>query len=259
MKSSFMKHVNDLIVKSDLVLEVLDARRPTQTRNAALERTVRGKRKRLLLVLNKADLLTKEEAEQKKSEIRADSHTKTIFVSALERDGINLIRREMTTTAKETGKKDFTVGVIGYPNVGKSTLINALAGRGKGRVATSRKAGLTRGIQKVKISDGLYLIDGPGIIPMEEKDEFGLYLVESKNPNQLKDLESAAVRLIQELGKEKVIAFYKLNPEEMADKDEEDLLEEIAKKQNLRMSGGKGDTTRAAREILEAYQKHELK
>jgi ribosome biogenesis GTPase A len=261
MKTGFMKHIMELIKQSDLVIEVLDARHPEKTRNIALEKMTEEMGKKLLMVMNKADLVEKKEAEEKKASLSGKIGEKVIFISALEKDGINMIRREIAQTQKEKEKtgngNEITIGIIGYPNVGKSTLINALAGKGRGRVATSRKAGLTRGITKVKISDGIYLIDSPGIIPKGE-DEFDLFLVESKNPNQLKDIEGTATKLIQQLGKEKIAKAYEIQLEKIDEMDEEELLEEIAKKKGYLRSGGKADYARAARELLEKYQRHEI-
>jgi len=259
MKSGFLKHVNSLITQSDLVIEVVDARRPSETRNYSLEKSVLKNRKNLLIVMNKSDLIEdKKLLEQRKEILSKESRAKVVFISAKERDGINMIRREMGVISQRKTMGDFVVGIIGYPNVGKSTLINALAGKGRGRVATSKKAGLTRGIAKVKVTDGVYLIDSPGIIPMGD-EEFELYLVESKNPNQLKDVDTAAVRLIQMLGKDKVTEFYGIDKETAEQLDEDELLEEIAKKKNLLMKGGKGDPLKGARDLLERYQRHELK
>jgi len=256
MRSGFMAHVTSLIKQSDLVIEVLDARYVDRTRNFNLENTVIEHGKKILLVLNKADLVEeKKELEEKKKKLEKETGGKVIFISALEKDGINMVRREMGNAGDKDG---VTVGIIGYPNVGKSTLINALAGRGRGRVATSRKAGLTRGITKVKITEGIYLIDSPGIIPFKQ-EEYDLFLIDSKNPNQLKEPEMVAVKLIQLLGKEKVGKFYDIDEKITAQKDEEELLEEIAKKRKLLQKGGKGDVAKAAREVLERYQKHELK
>jgi len=84
-------------------------------------------------------------------------------------------------------------------------------------------------------------------------------LVESKNPNQLKDVEGAAVRLIADMGKEKVAKFYGIEPEIAQEKDEEELLEEIGKKRGMLAKGGVGDAGKAARDLLERYQKHEIK
>lgn len=256
MKAGFMRHITSLVRQSDLVIEVLDARYVERTRNFNLENMIKTQGKRLLIVLNKSDLVdNKKILEEKKKELEQIINAKVIFISALEKDGMNMIRREMGNSANKNG---VTVGIIGYPNVGKSTLINSLAGRGRGRVPTSRKAGLTRGITKVKITEDVYLIDSPGIIPFQQ-DEFDLFLVDSKNPNQLKEVENVAVKLIQLLGVEKVAKFYQISEKDSRGKDEEDILEEIAKKRAMLQKGGKGDSAKAAREVLERYQKHELK
>jgi ribosome biogenesis GTPase A len=61
MKSGFLKHVNSLITQSDLVIEVVDARRPQETRNYNLERSVLKNRKSLMIVMNKSDLVDDKE------------------------------------------------------------------------------------------------------------------------------------------------------------------------------------------------------
>jgi len=254
MRTGFLNHVSALVKQSDLVAEILDARYPERTRNERLEKMVLENKKKLVLVMNKADLVTKDEAESRKHNLGEETGMKVIFLSAKEKDGINLLRREIS---ESLGNKAGTVGIIGYPNTGKSSLINALAGRGRGRVATSRKAGLTRGITRVKVSEGWYLLDSPGIIPFGE-DEFDLFLIESKNPNQLKDVAGVALKLIQFMGNERIEKGFKFEKGALEGKDENDVLEAIAKKKRLIGSGGKADEDRAAREILEAYQRHEV-
>ena len=258
MSGGFLTHIANLIKESDIIIEIIDARRPDETRNYQLEKAVKSKRKQLLIVMNKADLVEdKKFLETKKAEISAKARAKVIFVSALERDGMNMIRKEIGMNTDKTVGKDVIIGIIGYPNVGKSTLLNSLAGKGRGRVATSRKAGLTRGLSRVKVTDNVYLIDSPGIIPFKE-EEFNLFLVESKNPNQLIDPELVAIRLIGHIGKEKIIKAYKLDEEKAKDADEDEIIEMIAAKKNMLQKGGVPDYRKGARDLLEKYQRHEL-
>ncbi len=258
MAKGFMQHISSLIKQSNLIIEVLDARYIEKTRNYGLEKAAIEQGKQLLLVMNKADLVEdKKVLEARKAELEKEGKGRVIFVSALEKDGMNMIRREIGMGSQKRNQP-ITIGIIGYPNVGKSTLINSLAGKGRGRVPTSRKAGLTRGITRVKITEDIYLIDSPGIIPFGD-EEFDLFLVESKNANQLKEPETIAVKLIQTLGKEKIGKFYGISEETIAEKDEEELLEEIAKKRNMLTKGGGGDASKAARDVLERYQKHEIR
>lgn len=251
MFKGFMKHINNLIDACDLIFELVDARHPEETRNYIIEKKILKKRKKLIILINKSDLVSKETLEKNKIELKKNINVKILFISGKNKDGINLIRKEINIAKKN---KTITIGIIGYPNTGKSTLINSITGKRKGKVKTSKKAGLTRGLQKIKLSEGTYLIDSPGIIP-KKKEEGILFIVNSKNPNQIKDLEGTAFQLIRELGLEKIKKHFKINEE----CNEENLLELIAKKQNFLLKKAQLDTMKAARYLLEKYQKNELK
>ncbi len=250
MFKGFLKHLNEVVNESDLVFELLDSRFPEKTRNIELERKIKQKKKKLIFIINKADLIRKKEAEEKKREL--EKKAKTIFVSAKEKEGINLLRKEIGLAKKN--KEKITIGIVGYPNMGKSTLINALSGKRKGKTKVSSKAGYTRGMQKIRIGEGIYLIDSPGIIP-KKADEKELFLVNAKNPNQLKDIEGTAYKLMEELGKEKIKNYFEIKKE----LGEEELLEEIAIKKNFFLKKAEPDTMKAARHLLEEYQKNNLK
>ena len=251
MSTPFLQQLGTLINESDIILEILDARFPDKTRNKHVEERIIARGKKLVLVLNKTDLAGKEKIVHVKKELIEKEKLRVVFVSAKERNGIRLLKREISIAGK--GKKELIVGMLGYPNAGKSTLINALSGKGRGKVKTSKKAGFTRGLQRIKISDGIYLIDAPGIIPYNEKDEFELFLVGAKNANQLTDIETVALKLILAIGVSEISTALKINAD-----DEDEVLENLAQKKGWFVSGGKADIKRSARELLEMYQKNEF-
>ncbi len=252
VKEGFLKRVHNVINKADLLLEILDARFPEQTRNNALEETISRKGKKLILVLNKADLISKKKLIKLKNQL--SEFTRTVFLSAKEKKGINLLRKEIGIALSGKG----VIGVIGYPNTGKSSIINALTGRKA--APTSLKAGFTRGEQRIRLTEKIQLIDTPGIIPFEEKDEFKLILTLSKNPNQISDAEYCAEKLIQLLLQDNAKELEKVYGVKISSEiNTEKILEEIALKKNKLIKGGLPDIQNASIQVLMDYQKGKLK
>lgn len=248
MGRGFASRVNRVIWQSDIVIEVVDARFPEETRNSALETKVIESGKKLIVAINKADLVSKERAKRAKRGISKPAVC--VFLSAKDKKGINRIMREIGIAKGKTA----VVGVIGYPNTGKSSLINALKGKKVAR--TSKRAGFTRGEQLVRLNQEVMLVDSPGVIPFGERDEFRLFLVGAKNVQDLSDKEFAALKLIEFIQKN--------NPKELKKKygivgKGEKVLEEIAIKRKKLSTGAVPDLNAAARIILEDWSKGKLK
>ncbi len=155
-------------------------------------------------------------------------------------------------TFLKTGK-EVHVGVIGYPNVGKSSIINMLTGRGAAR--TSPRAGFTRGIQKVKLSDGLLLLDTPGVMSDEDAAE--------SQAKHLKKHATIGVRTYDSTRHPEFIVaeimgehpgLFEEHYEIVAEGDSEVLLETLGKKRNLLLKGGAIDMDRTARIVLKEWQ-----
>ncbi len=173
--------------EADIILEVLDARFPGETRIPELERWATRKGKKIILVVNKVDLVGKERAEEIKKEL--EKEFPTVFVSARRRWGSRKLRRKIRELG---GGKVF---VVGLPNVGKSSVINLL--KGKHVAGTGAHAGFTKGPQLVRISRDIYLVDTPGVFhgPPEKLALLGAY-----NPEKLRDPEEVARRLLEPYG-----------------------------------------------------------
>ena len=241
-----------VVESANLVIEVLDARFPDRTRHRGLETMVREKGKKLLLVLNKADLVKREKADEARARLSAEYPC--VYLSSKAHEGSNMLRGEIE---RLTEGREAKIGVCGYPNTGKSALINYLKGRNV--APSSIKAGFTKGEKLVKLSETIYLIDTPGIIPYEEKDENELVLVGSKNPDQVSDPLAAAEYLLEYVTKENPKAFEDFYGIKVEGKDIERILEEIAyRKRRLRV-GGSPDLDVIGRMVIMDWQKGRLR
>jgi len=249
----FKERVLGVINSSDLILEILDARFPQETRNKALERIAEEKGKQIILVLNKSDLVGKEFAEKTKKELEKEK--RCIFVSPVKRRGIGRLREIIAIEAKRKGRA-ITVGVIGYPNTGKSSIINSLSGRKK--AGTSITAGFTRGEQIIRIGKEARMIDSPGVIPFEERDEVLLAVLSAKSAEKLKDAVSAAEKIIEILKESNPKALEKFYSIQIEEKDSEKIMEEIALKKGRLLKGGIADLEAIAKQIILDWQKGKI-
>jgi len=231
------KRVLKIIRDADVVIEVLDARFPDLTRLPAYETLVKKLGKPLIIVLNKADLVPKEWAEDWKK-ILQKRGAPVVFVSSKMRWGTRILRNTIKDVAP---KFPVIVGVFGYANVGKSSLINILKGK---RVAHAAPIpGWTKGEQLVRISRKIYLMDTPGVIPM--RDPTKLVLIGAYDPNRMEDPELPAEILLRVL--------HSLDPEKWPA-----TIDEYAVKRNFLLKGGMPDTHRAAVELLSKWQKGKI-
>ena len=185
---TFWKHVNEVLREADIIIEVLDARFIDETRNREIEYKVRSSGKKILYVMNKCDLVNIEELKEKSKELQP-----SVFISSKEKLGTTILKKKILELSH--GER-VTVGVLGYPNVGKSSLINALSGRGAAR--TSSESGFTKGLQKVRVDSKILLIDTPGVFPKEEKDIAKFGKTSAISSGKIKDPEYVAMRIIEE-------------------------------------------------------------
>lgn len=241
------KVVREVIDEADVVVEVVDARDPIGTRNRKLERLIQEEGKPLLIVMNKADLVPKEWAEQYKRK----SEIPVVFISARERKGTGILRRELKKLAKPLlGEKEkVKVALIGYPNVGKSTIINTL--KGKRAVGTAPIPGYTKGKQLIRLSKRLWLLDSPGVVPIDDFDE--LVIKGGFPADKIEEPVKPALKLISRiLETRKKAITEKFGIKEF--ESEEEILRQIGEKRGLIKAGGEVDLEETARWLLREWQ-----
>jgi len=242
--------VAEVILRADILLEVIDARFPDETRNSEVERDIARSKKPLIIVLNKCDLVPKDTLERTKS--RLSKTAPTVFVSCKKRHGTTMLLHAILEHTDIKGR-DILVGVLGYPNTGKSTVINVLAGRHK--APTSPISGYTKGIQLVKAGSHIMLLDTPGVFPFEERDQYIQGVLGVKDATNLKDPVGVAMKIIERFlagNRTPLETFYNVKVEGL---DSYDALLVIGKKCNFLMKKGEVDETRAAVRIINDWQK----
>lgn len=230
-----------VIKNSDVLLEVIDAR--FFRKSDKLRSIIKKTGKKLVVVLNKADLVGRSQLHWLRRKVVepsiAFSATKKWNKKAL----LELIRANFSG---ETVK----VGVVGYPNTGKSSVINALVGGHK--ASTSPECGHTKGIQWIRVGN-LLLFDSPGVIPLRES-KTSLLIKGALSPDK-EDCVAAAEELIGRLLKNnqeaRLFEIYKIPPEGTA----EEILERIARRRGRLLPGGVPDVNGVAKMIIRDWQR----
>lgn len=241
----------------DVVVEILDARIPFSGRNPNFDDIIAGKPR--LVVMNKYDL--------------ADSSVTDKWISWYERRGIRVlpiscatgmginkiapiareIIKDKITRAKENGRNiGVKIMMVGIPNVGKSTLINKLAG--KARAETGDRPGVTRTKQWIRLDGGLELLDTPGILPpkFEDRNVAVNLAYTGAIRDEIMEVELLAYSLLEYLRDNypaQLCERYKLS--NTSDLPGHEILELIGRKRGCVISGGEIDTERAANILLD--------
>lgn len=245
----------------DMVAEVVDARIPISSRNPDIDAMV-GDRTRMM-IFNRADQADPKATAQWMAHARARGYA-VLETDAKTGKGVHQFSavakaalRDRIAQWKAKGQvgRPVRVMVVGVPNVGKSTLINKIAGKKSAKAGD--RPGVTRGKQWVSVDSGLELLDTPGILwPKFEDETTGLHLAfTGAVKDEVMDSEALAAALMELLAArypQALLERYKLQADpELAGWQ---LLERAAEKRGMRISGGQVDTERMSKVLLDEFR-----
>ncbi|MGB3536415.1 MAG: ribosome biogenesis GTPase YlqF [Microcoleaceae cyanobacterium] len=248
--------LKEQLKRVDVILEVRDARIPLATNHPQVPEWVGAKQK--VLVINRVDMIVPEIKQQWETWFEQTGET-AYFTNAQKGQGVREVAQAAQRAGAQMNQKRQSRGmlprpvravVIGFPNVGKSALINRLLKRKV--VESARRAGITRSLRWVRISDTLELLDAPGVIPNQIKSQENAIKLaicddigEAAYDNQR--VAAAMIDLFQQLNVEqKLTERYQL---EVDDMNGEIYLQQLAQ------SRYKDNIERAACQLLNDFRK----
>ncbi|KAI6230341.1 CP-type G domain-containing protein [Aphelenchoides fujianensis] len=286
---TYASEVRKTIEAADVIIEVLDARDPLGSRSAEIEEAVLQSGKRLVLLLNKIDLVPKENVKEWIRYLRLKLPTIAFQASTQEQANklasspafpsnlFELFGRFKTSnlhaeTSKCVGadlvmkllknycrnrdiKTVIRVGIVGYPNVGKSSVINSLNRRRA--CQTGATPGLTKQAMEIELDGNIRLIDSPGVV-LASRGQFDAVEVALKNAMRVEQLEDPVSPVMAILRRCSVATLTEHFGIQAFD-DPEQFLPLVARRLGRLKKGGVPDVDAAARHVLNEWNTGKLR
>ncbi len=250
----------------DAVVEIVDSRTPLSSRNPEMDRLTSGKPR--MVLLNKSDLAD-EKATQRWINYFSSIGVTAIAVDCKSGKGLKSLMptlkakvlRELMEKRERSGMSGAAIRlmIVGIPNVGKSSLINRLAG-GK-RAKVEDRPGVTRTKQWVKIDTGAELLDMPGVLwPKFDDQSVAIRLAfTGAISDDILDIETLAMKLLKFLSESYPQSLRERYKIEFDDSDDGlSLLEKVGRKRGMVVSGGEINTERAAITVIDEFRSGKL-
>jgi nuclear GTP-binding protein len=237
-----------VIDSSDVIIHVLDARDPMGTRCAIVEKHIKSecKHKHLIFVLNKCDLVPTWVTSRWVKVLSKDFPTLAFHASITNSFGKGSLIQLLRQFSKlHTDKKQISVGFVGYPNTGKSSIINTL--RQKKVCSVAPIPGETKVWQYITLMKRIYLIDCPGVVPpTTDQSETDIILKGVVRVENIKNPEDHVQAILDRVKHDYIVKTYNVHNW----KDANDFLQQIAAKTGKLLKGGEPDVIAVAKAII---------
>jgi ribosome biogenesis GTPase A len=250
------KKAAETMAKIDVVVEVLDARLPAASSNPAIEQLRRQRQRPCLKVLNKADLADPAATAAWLREYGREKGVKAIALSCKKAADVARIPALAASLVPHRGGglKPVRMMVMGVPNVGKSTLVNALLKRKAAK--TGDEPAITRQQSRFQLDDDMELIDTPGLMwPAIRHPADGLMLAAShaigENAYITEEVATFLAEVLLARYPELVAARYGCRPEAL---DGPGLVEALARRRGYLLRGNRIDYEKAGNALVHDYR-----
>ena len=241
---------------TDVVVEVLDARVPEASSNPMIRELRLHRQRPSLRVLNKADLADPEATQAWLNHYNKQDGVRAVALSCKKPGDANKVPKLCLELAPHRGTplKPLRMMIMGIPNVGKSTLMNALLNRRIAKVGD--EPAVTKSQQRFDLSDRMSIIDTPGLMwPKIQYESDGYMLAASHaiGKNAVID-EDVAIFLADVLLQRYPELLEKRYGIKVGDMDGVDIVEAVARRRGFMLKGGNADLEKAAKTLLVDYR-----
>eukprot|EP00250_Pteridium_aquilinum_P024420 c29055_g1_i1 orf=442-2277(-) len=244
-----------VIDSSDVVVQVLDARDPQGTRCRHLEKHLKEncKHKHLVFLLNKCDLVPAWATKGWLHVLSREYPTLAFHASVTNPFGKGSLLSLLRQLARlKSDKQAISVGFVGYPNVGKSSVINTLRTKNVCKVAPI--PGETKVWQYITLTKRIFLIDCPGVVYQNHDSETDIVLKGVVRVENLEDATEHIGEVLSRVKKEYLTRAYKVKQWN----DDEDFLIQLCKLTGKLLKGGEPDLSTAAKMVLQDWQRGKI-